>query len=211
MNELKIASGSWTNLDEASLNTFSTTAALVVSDRANYPEVESAAAELSIAAAKYNIAYSRHKQFGGTDNKEAKDIAKATLYSAHQTVANRLEATANGNRAYLSAPGYHIDAVGGTPSLARVPAPGIKKAISANVRGRVNFILKAADPRIIKGIVGKHSVDNGQTWQNGLHEYGLNFTLEGQPSGKAMLYQFKFRATNSRESDWSEVVRVDVF
>jgi hypothetical protein len=211
MTELKIAAGSWADLDEASLNTFSTTAALVVSDKAAYPEVEELAAALTAAASAYNIAYSRHKQFGGTDNQAAKDDAKAALYTAHQAIATKLEATANGNATYLTAPGYHLAGTGGKASLARVPAPGIKKVESAKVRGRVQFILHAANPRIIKGIVGRSSEDNGLIWQNGIHEYGLNFTLEGQPSGKAMLYQFKFRATNGRESDWSEPIRVDVF
>jgi hypothetical protein len=209
--EPKIAAASWTNLEDGLLDTFSTTASIILSDAALYPQLAAEATALSNASSSYHIAYSRFKQFGGSNNKETKDFAKYALYQAHQAAANKLEATANGDQEYLVRPGYLLDQKGGRSSKARVAAPTLKKAESNSARGRVKFILKAQNPREIKGIIGQYSEDNGTTWSNGLHLYDLNFTLENQPSGKGVLYQFKFRATNNRESEWSERFYVEVY
>jgi len=209
--EPKIASASWTELDEVSLDTFSTTAAIVVSDPVAYPLVIAEAATLDTKATDYHKALSRYVQFGGSDNRDAKDVAKAFLYKAHVNLTTKLEATAEGNEDYLTQPGYRIEQRGGTPKTARVAQPVARKAISQNVRGRVNFILVAENPREIKGVVGRRSLDNGVTWENGIYNFGLNFILDDQPSGMAVLYQFKFKATYNRESYWSESIRVEIF
>ena len=210
-DESKIAQSSWTSLSESKLDAFSTTAAVGVSNATEYPDVQPEALELTNASNSYHIAFSRHKQFGGTDNREVKDAAKARLYQAHEALAVKLEATANGNTEYITRLGYRLDRKGGRPSTAKVPAPILKKVESKSVRGRVQIILKAKNPREIKGIIGRFSLDNGKTWTNGIHVYDLNFTLNDQPSGAGILYQFYFQATGKRKSDWSEFIYIDVY
>lgn len=208
----KIKQGSWLNLNDGILDTMSTTAALILSVEADYPEVKEEAKELTEKANAYHLAFSRFNQFGGIDNRDVKDAARALLHDAHEVVAEKLEATSNGNRDYLTRPGYKVDNRSSIPSRARILPPDFQLVESKKVRGRVKFILKSANPKEIKGVIGKYSEDNGLTWIEGrIIQFGLNFTLDGQASGKAVLYQFMFRATNHRESDWSEVVRVDVF
>lgn len=207
---LRIASASWTDLDELSLDTFSTTAAIVVSDAVAYPLVITEAATLDTKATDYHKAVSRFVQFGGSDNKDAKDLAKQQLFVAHVSLVNKLEATANNNPDYLTRPGYRLD-LKGFPKTGRVNPPRARKAISETVRGRVRFILTADNPREIKGVIGRRSLDNGISWENGIYDFGLSFLLKDQPSGTAVLYQFMFKATYGRESDWSESIRVEVF
>lgn len=208
--ELKIASGSWTDLNESKLDTFSTNVAEVTTHE-DYVAVRTEANALASDATSYHKALSRYLQFGGTENKDAKDAAKKALYASHQALAEKLEETCGGSMEYLTRPGYHLDGRGGNRSTAKVPSPVLQSVESKSVRGRVKFILKAANPREIKGIIGKSSEDNGLTWKNGINVFSLNFVLEDQPSGKPMIYQFMFHATNSRQSDWSESIRIDVF
>jgi hypothetical protein len=213
MNEtFKIAASSWADLEFGALDTMSTTAALVISVEADYPLLREEALMLTERANAYHIAYSRYNQFGGTDNRDQFDAARASLFDGHQVVATRLEATANGNREYITRPGYRIDEKGGIPSRARVQEPRLQKVESVKVRGRVKFILKAAISTEIKAVIGRYSDDNGETWVEGqIIEFTLNFTLENQPSGKTRLYQFMFKATSGRTSDWSDKIRVEVF
>lgn len=211
MSAPKIAVSSWTELDDASLNTFSTTAANVLSDQVAYPLLIEETKTLSDAASNFNIAYSRYKQFGGIANREAKDSARANLYGAHATVAAKLEATVGDDLTYLTKPGYRLEGTGGRRSTAKVPPPVLQKAESAKVRGRVLIILKAQQTRTIKGVEGRYSLDNGLTWHEGIHQVKLSFNLEDQPSGKTVIYQFRFLATNNRISDWSAHIRVDVY
>jgi hypothetical protein len=209
---LKIAASSWTDLGDPSLDTMSTSAALVISNASDYPLLVTEATALTNAANTFHLAHSRYQQFGGNGFRDKKDADKIALYEVHLAVAKKLEETSNGNVEYLTRPGYRLDEKGGTISIARVPPPRIQKAESVKVRGRVKFILSAANSREIKGVIGRYSEDNGATWIEGqIVEFGLNFTLEGQASGKAVLYQFMFKATNGRESDWSDIVRVEVF
>lgn len=213
MNEtFKIAPGSWTDLDLGPLDTFSTIAAMVISVEADYPLLKELAPVLTTAANNFHIAYSRFNQFGGSENRELMEAAKAALYEAHQAVATKLEETANGNREYITRLGYRIEEKGGTPSRAKVKAPVLQKVESVKVRGRVKFILKAANAAEVKAVIGRYSDDNGETWVEGqIIEFTLNFTFENQPSGKTRLYQFMFKATSGRTSDWSEKIRVEVF
>jgi len=198
-------------LGDASLDAMSTTAALVVSDPEEYPLLVTEALALTTHANNYHIAYSRYQQFGGSAYRDAKDDAKDLLYKAHEGVAAKLEATSDGNVYYMTRPGYRLDGNVGGFSFATVPAPTLQKVESIKVRGRVKFILDAAKSREVKGIIGRYSLDNGVTWHNGIVEFRLNFTLEGQASGQAVLYQFMFKATNNRVSDWSDIIRVEVF
>lgn len=207
----KIADNSWTGLSEPRLDAFSTIAAEIVSDPALYPELSAEAVALTSASAKYHLALSRYLQFTGSENREAKDFAKSLLFKAHTNVARKLEATADGNVEYLTRPGYRLDRKGGGHSLATVWPPSLKKVESKTVRGRVKFILGARNPREIKAILGRSSQDNGVTWTEGIIAYDLNFTLDGLPSGVGMLFQFRFRATNNRMSDWSEKIYVEVY
>lgn len=212
MIEFKISDRSWTDLGESELDSMSTSAALVVSDQGQYPDLVAEALALTNSANAYHIAYSRFMSFGGNDLRLELDAAKANLYTAHANTARKLELTANGNKEYLMRPGYRLveDRVG-RASLAAVKPPVISKTESNKQRGRVKFILKAERPREIKAIVGRYSTDNGATWNNGILELTLRFLLENQPSGQGVLYQFMFKATSGRTSDWSDTVYVDVF
>lgn len=207
---LKIAAASWTDLDENSLDMFSTTASLITSVAADYPLVIPQATSLTLRADNYHKSLSRYQQFGGTDNKDQKDLDKSLLYKAHEEMATKLEETADGDEYYMTRPGYRLD-LKGSAKTAVINKPRLQKAISEQVRGRVKFILKADDPREIKGVVGRRSLDNGVTWENGIYNFGLKVLLEDQPSGQAVLYQFMFMATYGRKSDWSEVFRVEIF
>lgn len=209
MTALKIAAKSWTRLSESSLDTFSTNAADVLTAPA-YDVVRTSANALAAAAATYHTVYSRYRQSRGFQNKEARDSAKAALYSAHQTMAADLDDNAAGNADFLTLPGYLLDRTGGRASHARVIAPYVSSVESNKVRGRVKFILKAQNVREIKGITGRYSLDNGVTWVNGIHAYTLNFTLNNQPVGQTIVYQFMFEATSGRKSDWSERVYVEM-
>lgn len=209
-NSLSIATASWTDLDENSLDAFSTTAAVIVSDPITYPLVITQAGNLTLRADNYHKSLSLYQRFGGTDNKDQKDLDKGLLYKAHEEMTAKLEETADGDPYYLTRPGYRLDQKG-SAKTAIVNKPILQKSSSGEVRGRVKFILKAADPREIKGVVGRRSLDNGVTWENGIYNFGLKLLLEDQPSGQAVLYQFMFMATYGRKSDWSEIFRVEVF
>lgn len=205
----KIAAASWTELGEKELDSFSTTAAGIVIDQDAYPLVKPEALELELRATNYHKSLSRFLQFGGSDNKDLKDRDKVLLFGAHVQVAARLEATADGDTSYLTRPGYRLD-LQGKAKTAIIAPPTLQSAKSLE-RGQVKIILKAKQPREIKGVVGKYSLDNGVTWVNGIYNFGLKLLLEGQPSGLAVLYQFKFMGTYERESKWSEIFRVEVF
>ncbi len=206
-----IAKESWTDKDENELDSMSTTAAIVVSDAVKYPLLVTVAALLTNKANAYHIAQSLYNQFGGNTYKDAKDQAKGLLYKAHEEVAKKLEETAEGDANYMTAPGYKLAQTGGNRHTGVVPKPVISKAVSNETRGLVKFILKAADPLVIKGVVGISSADNGVTWQNGITAFGLRFEVDGQPSGANMLYKFMFIATNNRKSGWSDAEFVEVF
>lgn len=211
--ELKIDPRSWTDLDFGDVDTMSTTAAGVISNADDYPLMATEATLLTQLSNDYHIIFSRYSQFGGTDVREQLENTKDLLYKGHETVAAKLEATANGNREYLTRPGYRLmDDKSNTPSRAVVPPPRKQKIESSGVRGRVKFILKAAKSTEIKAIIGRYSDDDGLTWVEGqIIEFTMKFTLEGQPSGKTRLYQFMFKATSGRVSDWSDKFRVEVF
>lgn len=211
MTEMTIAKESWTDLEENDLDSFSTTAAIVVSDAEKYPLLVTVAALLTSKANAYHIALSLYNQIGGTTYKDAKDQAKGLLYKAHEEVAKKLEETAEGDANYMTAPGYKLAETGGSRHTGVVPKPVITKALSNETRGLVKFILKADDPLQIKGVIGISSADNGVTWQNGITAFGLRFELGDQPSGVNMLYKFKFIATNNRTSGWSEGEWVEIF
>lgn len=213
MTDLKIADKSWTDQSESELDSMSTSAALVVSDPGLYPDVVAEATALTSSSKAYHIIYSRYASFGGSDLRIELDAAKDTLYTDHFNLARKLELTANGSKEYLIRPGYRLveeDRIG-RHSLATVRPPVIQKLENTKQRGRVKFILKAQNSREIKAIVGRSSTDNGVTWQNGILELNLRFLLENQPSGQGVLYQFMFKATNGRTSDWSDAVHIDVY
>lgn len=210
--DLKIAEESWTALEDGTLDTMSTNAALVISDAANYPDLVAEAAALTTAANKYHISYSRYAAYGGSDHSDLMEADKLALYAAHANAASKLEMTDNGNKEYLTLPGYRTDEkLASRFSFAAVPAPKFQKVESNTKRGRVKFILKAKIPREVKAIIGKYSTDNGATWHNGIMELNLRFVLDDQPSGQGVLYQFMFQATNGRKSDWSGSHYVDVY
>ncbi len=210
-NNPTIADASWTDLREAKLDTFSTTAAIVISDPVSYPDMVTEAALLTSNSSNYHIAFSRFEQFGGTANKDAKDAAKSLLYKTHYEVARKLENTYTDNIDYLTRPGYSLDRKPGGQSNAAVPPPVLQKVDSRKVRGVVDFILKAKNTREIKGVVGRYSLDNGVTWIEDIYVYRLKFRLENQASGATVVYQFRFMATGNRVSYWSDKIYVDVF
>ncbi len=78
-------------------------------------------------------------------------------------------------------------------------------------RGKVKIVFKTNIPKEIKAVVGRRSEDAGLTWVNGLMSVKQVAVFLDQPSGKDCLYQFKYLATNNRESEWSANVPISVF
>lgn len=207
-----IAEASWKELDEDILDVFSSAAAFVVSNEDEYPLMAVEAATLKSASAQYHQDFANWKAFQGASFKEAKDNSKEQLFKAHNEVARKLVQTL-GERptTYLTKPGYRLVKEGGHPKTAQVAAPIVKKADSSRVRGQVHFILKSAKRSEVKGIIGRYSLDGGITWIETIYAFKLNFYVFEMPSGKDVLFQFKFSATNNRQSAWSERVLVGIY
>ncbi len=130
MEEKRIAKESWTDLTENSLDTFSTTAAGVISDVVAYPLLATQANLLTSKANNYHISLSRYVQLGGTANRDQKDYDKNALFKAHGEASLKLEETADGDENYMTRPGYKIAQTGGTPHTSMIPKPTFQKAIN---------------------------------------------------------------------------------
>lgn len=211
--ELKIDRKSWMSKEDDGLDTMSTAIAGALLTNPAYKDVEVEAKALDESGKSFHRKLSDFKNFGGNTNKTAKNYARIDLESRHETVALKLEATAQGNKEYIEILGYTLSEQDkeGVRSTATVKPPVKKKAGIGSARGEVKFILGAEYPREIKGIAGERTTDGAKTWQNGIFATKLNFELSGEPSGMLVGYRFYFLATNNRQSKFSETIWMDVY
>ncbi|MBI5913836.1 MAG: hypothetical protein HY842_00535 [Bacteroidetes bacterium] len=185
-------------------------ASTVVEKGKGNPDYTGQSAQVLAVEAKsllYNESLSLAETYGGTDRTTDKDKCRKDLLDVLDLLVEALEAVMGSK----PDPAAFIQFLGFV--LAKIPSrktgvvafPVIKTMKSGGDdprRGVVKCVLKADDPLEINAIVGQRSDDNGETWTNGLMSTKLAFEMTGQPSGVNALYQFKFIATNNRESDW---------
>ncbi len=173
----------------------------------DYSGQSKAIEDVETKATAYAASLSLADEFGGTDRKDAKNLDRTELTKALDVLVEELEAAAANKpdpAAFLEYLGFEL-AKQPSRKTGVVKYPVIQTLKSGGDdtrRGVVKCVLKAEDPSEIRGVVGRRSDDNGTTWVNGIMSPKLAFEMKEQPSGVYALYQFKFVATNNRESDW---------
>lgn len=212
----KINTVAYTGLNKDDFGSFGTNVADKGTDNPMYEKLASAISDVKTSAASYNSALSAFNTDRGKDRTTNLDNARKDLTAKLKVLVKQLEDTAAKQpdpEAYLTGLGF---------TLAKVPSrrtgvvkpPVCKTVVSGGKgasKGVVRFVLKAEYPDEITTIVGRRSDDGGLTWVNGLVANKLAFTLTEQPSGKDCIYQFKFLATNNRESLWSANIPITVY
>lgn len=153
----------------------------------------------------YDQSLSLAETYGGTDRTEDKDKRRKEVVKALNELVEALELVAPAKpdpAAFLQFLGFELAKVPGRKtSIVAYPVVKTMKSGGDDARrGVVKCVLKAEDPLEIKAVVGYRSDDNGTTWSNGIISTKLAFEMTEQPSGSYAMYQFKFIATNNRES-----------
>ncbi len=181
-----------------------------------YAEQESAIKEVETTSGIYNVALSAFNSDGGKDRTNNLFNARKDLTAKLKALTKLLEDAAPSKpdpEAFLTGLGFTLAKVPSRrtgvvkPPICQTVVSGGKDAS----KGVVKFVLKAEVPDEIVTIVGKRSEDGGLTWENGIVATKMAFVLTDQPSGKDCIFQYKFLATNNRESLWSGNIAITVY
>lgn len=177
--------------------------------QADYQPLAEALQQLAVCAAAYKDALAAARDRGRMAI-AAKNQAQAALLAALDTAADGLDFHAKGDSRYILNAGMPVRTPRRSLLLGDVPPPARFQARTTGRPGEAAVSFRLPEPGMVRSNAVEHSIDGGQTWQNGAYDNRTRFTVANLPARREVLLRARSVGTRGRMSAWTDPVTVFV-